>query len=119
MSSNIRVQRICQHCEQEFTAKTTVTKYCSGSCSKRAYKANKRLEKINHSNIETQKIVLQPLEQLKAKEFLTVKEVSQLLGVSIRSAYNLIEKGTIKSVNMGQRMTRVSRSEINKMFKPE
>ncbi|MFA6334291.1 MAG: CHC2 zinc finger domain-containing protein [Bacteroidales bacterium] len=28
MGSNIRVQRICQYCGKEFTARTTVTKYC-------------------------------------------------------------------------------------------
>ncbi len=28
MSSNIKLQRICQHCGNEFTAKTTVTQYC-------------------------------------------------------------------------------------------
>ena len=44
MSSNIRIQRICQQCKNEFTAKTTVTKYCSDRCSKRAYKARQKAE---------------------------------------------------------------------------
>ena len=35
MSSNIRIQRIYQHCEKEFTAKTTVTKNCSDDYGKR------------------------------------------------------------------------------------
>ena len=50
MSSNIRVQRICQFCGKEFTARTTVTKYCSDVCAKRAYKARKRTEKVEISN---------------------------------------------------------------------
>jgi hypothetical protein len=46
MSSNIRVQKICKHCNKLFEAKTTVTKFCSNACSKKAYKAKKRNEKI-------------------------------------------------------------------------
>ena len=116
MSSNIKVQRICQYCNKEFTARTTVTKFCSDNCAKRAYKVRKRAEKINQSNIETAKKKIQPIEVLKAKEFLTVREVAKLLNCSVRSAYYYIESGTIKGVNLGQRMTRVKRSEIDKLF---
>lgn len=116
MSSKIEVQRICQYCEQEFTARTTVTKYCSHKCSQRAYKARKRAEKVKQSNTETIQIKSQPIEQLKAKEFLTVREVAQLLNCSVRSAYYYIGNGTISAVNLGQRMTRVKRSEIDKLF---
>jgi excisionase family DNA binding protein len=116
MSSKIEVQRICQHCSNEFTARTTVTKYCSDNCAKRAYKARKRAEKIKQSSSETIRIKQQPIEQLKTKEFLTVREVAQLLNCSIRSAYYYIESGTISAVNLGQRLTRVKRSEIDKLF---
>ena len=116
MSSKIEVHRICQHCSNEFTARTTVTKYCSDNCAKRAYKARKRDEKIKQSNAETIRIKQQPIEQLKTKEFLTVREVAQLLNCSIRSAYYYIESGTISAVNLGQRLTRVKRSEIDKLF---
>lgn len=117
MSSNIRIQRICQHCNNEFTAKTTVTKYCSDVCAKRAYKERKKLENIKTSNNETQRIITLPIEQLKAKEFLTVKEVSKLLNCSVRTVYYYIKNGNIKAVNLGQRMTRVKRSVIDEMFK--
>ena len=115
----MRIQRICKFCELEFTARTTVTKYCSDSCSKRAYKARKRSEKIDKSNKETVKKKLQPSELLKAKEFLTVSEVAQLLSCSVRTAYNHIDNGTIRAVNLGQRMTRVRRSDIDSLFQPE
>jgi excisionase family DNA binding protein len=116
MSSNIEVQRICQYCEQEFTARTTVTKYCCQRCASAAYKARKRAEKVKQTKAETKRIKNQPIEQLKAKEFLTVREVAQLLNCSLRSAYYYIESGTISAVNLGQRMTRVKRSEIDKLF---
>jgi excisionase family DNA binding protein len=116
MSSNIKIQRICQHCGNEFTARTTTTLYCSHRCNSAAYKAKERAAKVEKSNLETQRIKNQPIEELKAKEFLTVREVSRLLNCSVRSAYSYIENGTIKAVNLGQRITRVKRSEIDKLF---
>ncbi len=116
MSSNIKVQRICQHCGTEFTARTTVTKYCSLRCGSMAGKAKKKAEKVFQSNTETKQIKNQPIEALKAKEFLTVREVALLLNVSVRSAYYYIQSGRINAVNLGQRITRVKRSGIDKLF---
>jgi excisionase family DNA binding protein len=116
MSSNIKVKRICQHCGQEFIARTTKTLYCSHRCNSAAYKAKQRAGKVEQSNTETQRIKTQPIEELKAKEFLTVREVARLLNCSVRSAYYYIESGTIKAVNLGQRITRVKRSDIDKLF---
>lgn len=82
MSSNIRVTRICQYCGMGFDAKTTVTKYCGDPCAKRAYKATLRKEKVEKSNKETKVIKEKPIENLKAKEFLTVRDAATLLNSS-------------------------------------
>ena len=116
MSSNIEIQRICQLCGKEFTARTTVTQYCSDTCSKRAYKARIKAAKVEVSNKETQHIKTQHIEEIKVKEFLTVRNVATLLNCSIRSVYYYIENGNIKAVNLGQRITRVKRSELDKLF---
>ncbi len=116
MSTNIRVQRICQHCGNDFTARTTVTKYCGDTCAKKAYKVRKRNEKIRDSNKETKEIIRKPLEQIKVKEFLTVNETAILLGCSKRTAYRLIKIGTIKATNLSERMTRIKREEIDKLL---
>lgn len=116
MSSNIKIQRICQHCGNEFTARTTSTQYCGNTCSKRAYKARIRNAKVEVSNKETLSIKTKPIEELKAKEFLSVKDIATLLNCSIRTVYYYIEIGNIKAVNLGQRITRVKRSEIDKLF---
>ena len=115
MSSNIKVKRICQHCSKEFTARTTVTKYCSDKCSKAAYKARKRAEKVKQSNAETTRIKNQPIEQLKAKEFLSIKEVCQLVGISRRTVYRLIEQGDLKKIKVGSR-TLIKRSALNRLL---
>jgi excisionase family DNA binding protein len=76
----------------------------------------KRAEKVQKSNTETKQIKTKPIEELKAKEFLTVRDIATLLNCSVRSVYYYIESGTIKATNLGQRITRVKRSEIDKLF---
>jgi len=125
MSSNIEIQRICQHCKNQFTARTTVTKLCSDKCRKAAYKVRLREEKIQKSNEET--ILIKNnysedtakkgnYEVIKTKEFLSVQEVAILLGYSVRTVYRLIDSGKIPGVNPGQRLTRVKRSELDKIL---
>lgn len=115
MSSNIKVKRICQHCNNEFTARTTVTKYCSRKCASRAYKDRTRAEKVKQSNAETTRIKNQPIEQLKAKEFLSINEVCQLVGISRRTVYRLIEQGDLKKIKIGSR-TLIKRSALNRLL---
>jgi excisionase family DNA binding protein len=116
MSSNIQVQRICQHCGKEFTARTTVTKYCSDDCAKRAYKQRVKVSKIEASNSETQRIKNRPVEEIKAKEFLTVTQVSKLLNCSRQNVYKLINSGKLKATNLLLKKTLVKRSDIDKLF---
>ena len=116
MSSKIQVQRICEHCGNVFTARTTVTRFCSHRCGSAAHKQKVRVGKVEQSNKETQRIKTQPIEELKAKEFLTVRELAQLLNCSICSVYRYINSGTIKAVNLGQRITRIKRLDIEKLF---
>ena len=117
MSSNIQVQRICQHCGNEFTARTTTTLYCSHRCNSAAYKAKQRAGKVEQSNKETQRIKNQPIEELKAREFLTVSQVSKLIGCSRQNVYNLINTGKLKATNILLKKTIVKRSDLDKLFK--
>jgi excisionase family DNA binding protein len=116
MSSNIKVQRICQYCGNDFTARTTTTLYCSHRCNSAAYKAKQRNVKVETSNKETLRIKTQPIEELKAKVYLTVRETAALLNCSVRTIYFYIGNGKIKAVNLSQRLTRIKRSEIDKLF---
>lgn len=120
MSTNIQVQRICLYCGNDFTAKTTTTKYCSHKCNSRHYKQKVKGDKIEASNSETKKVRTLKIDEVKAKEFLTIPELSILLGCSLRTAYRLVNNGTINSVNLAERMTRVKRSDIDVLLhKPQ
>jgi excisionase family DNA binding protein len=116
MSSNISIQRICKQCNTEFTAKTTVTQFCSTDCGKKAYKIKERNRKIEASNTQTVQTKIKSIEILNSKEFLTVRDVASLLNCSIRTVYYLIENGTVMSVNLLKRKTIIKRSDINKLF---
>jgi excisionase family DNA binding protein len=117
MSSNIKIQRICQHCGNEFTARTTTTLYCSHRCNSAAYKAKQRAGKVEQSNKETQRIKSHSIEELKAKEFLSVTQVSKLIGCSRQNVYNLINTGKLKATNILLKKTIVKRSDLDKLFK--
>ncbi|MFT5822114.1 MAG: excisionase family DNA binding protein [Crocinitomix sp.] len=116
MSSGIRIMRICEFCGQEFEAKTTVTKYCTHKCNSRAYKEKQRRKKIKQSNLISHKIKFSSIDEIKAKEVLNVRETALLLGVSIRTVYRLLDKGIIQGVNLGDRLTRIKRSHLNRIL---
>lgn len=116
MSSTIKVNRICEYCNREFIAQTTSTRYCSHKCNSAHYKAKVRAKKVEQSNKESTQRINKPLQDIQEKEFLTAKDVSILLGCSLRTTYRLIDKGTLKSVNLAERMIRIKRSDLNKIL---
>jgi|SRR5690625_2413057 len=116
MSSNIRVERICEYCNESFIAKTTRTRYCSHRCNQRHYKVRQREKKIAKSNKETKAIIRQPLEQVKNKDFLTVKDTATLLNCSRQTIYTLINSGQLKAVNLKEKKTTIARATINELF---
>lgn len=113
MSSNIRIEKKCIFCENTFIAKTTVTKYCGDKCSKKAYKARKRQEKID-------KVVFDPkLESLKStlkdKEFLSIHESATLIGVSRWTIYRLIKNNLLPSKKIGRRVI-IKKIDLEKLL---
>ncbi|MCS5543615.1 MAG: helix-turn-helix domain-containing protein [SAR86 cluster bacterium] len=116
MSSNIRINLICEECGNDFTAKTTVTKYCSKKCNSRAYKRAKRTVElqpiIQKSNRNTQKV----RDNLSLKEFLSVTEVSKLIGCSRQNVYKLIKSGKLNATNLLEKKTIVRRVDLDQLF---
>ena len=115
MSSNIHIQRICQFCRKEFTARTTVTQYCGDDCAKKAYKLRIREAKVEASNYETQKIISKPIEELKAKDFLTISEACMVLSVSRWTLWRAIRNHEFKAGKIG-RGALIRRSDLDKLF---
>lgn len=119
MSSNIEIIRICEYCHNEFIAKTTVTKYCSHKCNSRAYKERIKSKKIKRSNEETFNTKTQAIEIIKAKEFLTVKDITILMNCSRQTIYKIIHSGKLKPIDLKIKKIIVKRSELDKLFRNE
>lgn len=122
MSSNMQIPKTCQYCGKAYIARTTVTKYCTADCSKKAYKAQKRQEKVQ-STIE-QEIkgdkALQPTNSINPnsialKDYLSVNEASKLIGVSRWTIQRMIKKGQLNAVQFGNKHI-VKRSQIESLF---
>ncbi len=115
MSSNIRISMICQHCGQEFVAKTTVTKFCSDNCAKRNYKKRKREEKIQQApSLDKQQLQFNR-SRVEEKEFLSISETCSLIGASRMTIYRQIKNGNIRVSKIGRRVI-IKRSEIDNLL---
>lgn len=115
MSSNIKITRICQLCGVEFTARTTVTKYCSHACASRAYKQRMRNQNVEKSAAETVQIISVKKTEIQAKEFLTINEASELLNVSRWTISRAIASNRLKAVRLGRRVI-IRRKDIDQLF---
>jgi excisionase family DNA binding protein len=115
MSSNIRIERICQFCGKDFIARTTVTQCCSDACAKRLYKARKKQEKVEASNEQTKAVREQPVAALNAKEFLSVTETCQLMGLSRWTVWRAIKSNRLPVIKVGRR-TIIKRSHLDQLF---
>jgi excisionase family DNA binding protein len=117
MSSKIEVTRICQHCGDEFTARTTSTRYCSHRCNRRGYKANLKALKVEVSNKQTQQIKNRPIEELKAKPYLSIAETCKLVGISRRTVCRMIQRGELSTGKAGRRII-IRRTDLEqRLFK--
>lgn len=115
MSSNIKITRICKFCENEFTARTTKTLYCTLKCSSRAYKARTRQSKIIESNKETEIARNPNLEIIKNKDFISINQASDLFGISRRTLYRIISRGELDIAKFGTR-TVIRRCDLDGFF---
>ena len=113
MSSNIRIERICEWCGNRFMAQTTVTRFCSKRCSEHSYKERMRQKKMALSNQETSQC--NPDRKSRDKDFLTPTETAQYLGVCRTYIYDSINRGKIKVTRIG-RKTLISKADIQAMF---
>lgn len=117
MSSNIQIQKTCRNCGNVFTAKTTVTKFCSHRCASQNYKKRKHEAKIQEVSAKVVHQAELNHEKIKDKEFLNINEACVLIGASRMTLYRQIKLGNIQVGKLGRR-TIIKRSEIEKLFEP-
>ena len=109
-ASKYKIQRKCKVCGTLFFAKTVSSWYCSRNCTCAAYRIKKREERNEQKRKE--KVAKIPDN----RPYISVAEAVALFGVSRNSLYRLIKDGTIPSINMGQRLTRISKAHLESMY---
>jgi len=116
MSSNIKIQKICEFCGHEFTARTLVTRFCSQKCNSRHYKQVAREEK-RRALEKTEIVAEKPLDVLRnvSQEYFEVDEAAAIMRISRRTLYRLITLKKIKKKKMLSR-TVILKEDIKSFF---
>lgn len=109
-ASKYKIVRKCEKCGNTFLAKTIYSKYCSRNCGDAVYREKKRTEKREQRRKEIAGKISSE------RQYISIAEASVLYGISRDTIYRLIKKGKIPAINLGQRLTRISRIHIEKMF---
>lgn len=109
-ASKYKLERKCERCGKTFLAKTIYSKYCSEACSKAVYREKKRESKKEEQRQELASKI--PEE----RPYISIAEAVTLFGVSRDTIYRLVRSGKIPAINLGERLTRISRTHIESMF---
>lgn len=109
-AAKLEFQRKCIVCGETFTPKTITSRCCSAKCIRIASKRKKEEERKAE---ELSQLISQIPE---ARDYITVSEAVAMFGISRDSIYRLIRREIIPCVNLGERLTRISKQELCKMF---
>ena len=104
------IKRKCKVCGKVFVAKTLDSHYCSPKCSKVAWK-RKKDAKDKNARLEA---IAQQIPDIRG--YISVKEAVAMFGVARNTLYRLIKSGRIPAVNIGTRLIRIKRSDMEKLF---
>ena len=114
--SKLKIPKICEQCGKPFEAKTVVTRFCSPICVNKSGKEKKRESK----DVERKQSILEQstnqIAQIQTRPYISITDATVLFGISKDTIRRLIKAGKIPAVNLGQRLTRVSRLHIEAMF---
>lgn len=114
--SKLKIPRICEQCGKPFEAKTVVTRFCSRACANKSGKERKRQAR----DAERKQTILEEsakqIAEIQTRPYISVTEATVFFGISKDTIHRLIKAGKLPAVNLGQRLTRVSRIHLEAMF---
>ena len=111
----MEIQRKCLWCGKPFIAHTMVTRYCSKSCTSKAYKDKKRKERLQEYEVGQAQKTLQSVGIVADKPYLSPVDVAALLGISRATIYRHMANGLRCALQLRGR-TIIRRSDLEKMF---
>jgi len=114
--SNLRIPKLCEFCEKPFEAKKVTARFCSKYCSEKSGKRQKQLA----TEMEARQTLLEKsvskIADIQTRPYISVSEAVTLFGISRDTIHRLIKSKKIPAINLGERLTRVSKIDIEKMF---
>lgn len=116
--SNLKIPKICEQCEKPFEAKTMTTRFCSHLCADKNGKKRKKKEKELKEREKVLEKYVDKIAVLQLREFISVGEAVILFGISKSTIHRLIKRKVVRSVNLGERLTRINKLELEKLFSP-
>lgn len=116
--SKLKIPKICEQCQKPFEAKTITTRFCSHSCADKNGKERKKREKELQKKEKVLEKYADKIAILQLREFISVSEAVVLFGISKSTIHRLIKRNIIRSVNLGERLTRINKLELEKLFSP-
>lgn len=114
--SKLKLPKVCEHCGKAFEARTFNTRFCSDSCNNASLRKRKKqaLEDERKQQILQENTVA--IASIQTRPYISIAEAVVLFGVSKDTIRRLIRAGRIPAFNMGERLTRISRSHMEEMF---
>ncbi len=104
------IKRKCKVCGKVFVAKTLTVTIVPLNVVKWLGNA-KRMQKDRNAKLEA---IARQVSDI--REYISVKEAVAMFGVERSTLYRLIKLGRIPTINMGTRLTRIKRSEMERLF---
>ena len=98
-----------QFCGKAFIIKTLDSIYCCKKCSDVAYARKKRAE------AKEKKLALVAKSVPKVREYLSIREAVAIYGFERDTLYLMVRRGQILSINIGTRLTRINRKDLEKI----
>lgn len=114
--SQLKIPKICEQCGKPFEAKTVITRFCGNACASLSSKDKKRQAKEAEQKQTILKESANRIAEIQTRPFISITEATVLFGISKDTIRRLVKSGKVPAVNLGKRLTRVSRSHIETMF---
>ncbi|WP_312090622.1 helix-turn-helix domain-containing protein [Chryseobacterium sp.] len=114
--SKLKIPKICEFCEKPFEAKTVTTRFCSKYCSEKEGKRQKRIAKELDEKQSLLEKSVKKIAEIQTRPYISVSEAVVLFRISKDTIRRLIKNGKIPAHNFGERLTRVSKLDLELLF---
>ena len=114
--SKLKLPKVCEHCGKAFEAKTVTTRFCSDTCNNVSLRLRKKQALEEERKKQTLQESAATIAEIQTRPYISIAEAVLLFGISKDTIRRLIRAGKIPAVNLGERLTRISRAHIEAMF---